>query len=360
MANAFDKAAAQTSSHILGGLAAGDLDFLRAGPQDTSWKTGIQTPISLTFQNTNRTYSGVDCTVALVYNENIVILGNVETISYSIHRDKMPVRTLGRTYAKDYVRGQRTIAGSIIFVQFDESPLYSVYNFFDKKLENAHRFSSPLVDEIPPFDLMLIFTNEYGFSSIIRIYGVEITDEGGTYSINDIYSENVMQFIAKDIDPMISSSMMGDGDGGVTVDADGNVIDTKGKYKSLLFTKMMQGKVIDEHYASMIKYVEKLEKELADLEKKIENDRLTANSYNPKITSKSDVSDRRKERNKEREVVKKTLELNVKRRDVLFKEIEQMYYTIRKYEQTKMTWDLNSSIQPNYTSTFAFNDKNIK
>jgi len=345
----FENAALKSMGSIMGGVDRNGLDFLRAGPQDTTMHTGIESPLSLVYQNTNRTYNGTDCTVAVLYNENIIILGNLETISYSIHRDKMPVRTLGRTYPKDYVRGQRTIAGSLIFVQFDESPLYALYNFFDKKLENAHRFSSPLVDEIPPFDMMLIFTNEYGFSSIIRLYGVEITDEGGTYSINDIYSESVMQFIAKDIDPMVSSGKMGDGNNGF--------------YQNMLFQKQLQGKVVDEHYSAMLKYVQKLEKDLADIDQQLSTVRRDARfakadgDYN---STKSYDSKRLKERNDTRISARKSFDLLNKRRGSIINEIQSMYTKIKHYEKTSMTWDLNSGIEPNYTKSPAFTDINIK
>jgi len=323
---ALGNAALQGTRNIIGGVDANGLDFLKAGPRDTSMLNGrdIESPVSMIYTDTNRTFAGTDVTVALVYNENIVILGNVQTATYSIHRDKMPVRTLGRTYAKDYVRGQRTIAGSLIFVQFDESPLNAVYTFFNKKLENPHRFSSPLADEIPPFDLMLIFTNEYGFSSIIRIYGVEITDEGGTYSINDIYSENVMQFLAKDIDPMVSNG-------------------SSGEHQTLLFNKMMQGKVIDEHYASMVKYADKLEQELSTILKNISEISKKSKSTFSSLDSKR--------------VSQQQIKLLDKRRVIVISEIEKAYNNIRKYEKTKMSWDMNSATQPNYTQSPAFSKK---
>lgn len=341
--NEFQNAALKSMSDVMGGVDRNGLDFLRAGPQDTSFRESIEAPISLVYQNTNRTYNGTDCTVAILYNENIIIVGNLETISYSIHRDKMPVRTLGRTYPKDYVRGQRTIAGSMIFVQFDESPLYKIYEFFNKKLENAHRFSSPLVDEIPPFDMMLIFTNEYGFSSIIRLYGVEISDEGGTYSINDIYSETVMQFIAKDIDPMVSAGKMGDGN--------------QGFYQNMLFTKQMQGKVVDEHYASMLRYAQTLEQNLASIDKQMSAVRRDARFAKPLSTEYR--TNFARERNQNRVSARTQFDLLSKRREAVLKEIQDTYNKIRKYEQTSMTWDLNSGTEPNYTRSPAFTDINI-
>jgi hypothetical protein len=34
------------------------------------------------------------------------------------------------------------------------------------------------------------------------LWGVEFFQEGGTFSIEDIYSENTLQYVARDLDPM--------------------------------------------------------------------------------------------------------------------------------------------------------------
>jgi len=326
--NTYQQSALDSVSKIKNGVDREGLSFLRSGPQDTTMDLGL-TPSSLVYSSAESSFSGTDCVVSIVYNEHIVILGNVETVSYSIHRDKAPVRTLGRTYAKNYTRGQRTIAGSLIFVQFDESPLYKLYEFFNKKLENAHRFSSPLADEIPPFDMMLMFSNEYGFNSIIRIYGIEIVDEGGTFSINDIYSENVMQFIAKDIDPMVSSGK-------------------QGSFQRLLYERMTQGKLLDEHYNAMLKYRQRLENDLAAAQLQLKDvsgagrnirqrDTATANRINQDINAS-----------------RTAYNLIQKKIDRITNDIIRMNNNIIKYEKTKMTWDLNSSQEANYTADAVF------
>jgi hypothetical protein len=328
----------KSARNILGGIQASGLEFLKAGPKDTGFKsreeirkhdpyTGlVNSPDSLFYTSTNNTYSGTDCTIAVVYNENILILGNVATMSYSIHREKSPVRTLGRTYAKDFTRGYRTVAGSIIFTQFDETPLYRLFDFFNTKLENTHRFSSPLLDEIPPFDILLIFNNEYGYSSIIRIYGVEITDEGGTTSINDIYSEHVVQYVARDIDPMVSSG-------------------SQGHYQKLLFEKMAQGKVVDQHYASLIKYADSIMVEINQLTKELDKmgkdiQRHTNLKNLPASQWPSEPVAPKKEK-----YTKYNERLNRKR-----KEYYDAVEVVRKYETTRRTWDMNSAIQPSYTT----------
>lgn len=150
----------------------------------------------------NTSYSGCDIIPSITVGSKTFVMGNISTISYSIHRDKVPVRTLGRTYAKSYVSGGATIAGSLVFTVFDTHVLDAVRREVVSEVQAAGGQSSPLTQQLPPFDITIFFQNEYGHSSYMRIYGVEISDEAQTHSINDIYSENVMQYVARDIDLM--------------------------------------------------------------------------------------------------------------------------------------------------------------
>lgn len=130
-------------------------------------------------------------------------LGNIATLSYSIHREKFPVRTLGTTYPKAFTRGPRTIAGTLIFNVFDR---YALWDILESKAatdrgwnEDSH---SLLGDQITPFDITCTFVNELGITSQLVLYGVELVDEGQVMSINDIYIESTHSFVAKDIATM--------------------------------------------------------------------------------------------------------------------------------------------------------------
>jgi hypothetical protein len=135
-------------------------------------------------------------------------LGEIQTLSYSVFREKAPVRTLGSVYPRAYVRGSRTIAGTMVFTVFHKHAFHEIlqYNLglintgaYD---HDAFRYSTNMVDQLPPLDISLIFANEYGAISYMGIYGVEFVQEGSTFSIEDIYSENVIQYVARDLDPM--------------------------------------------------------------------------------------------------------------------------------------------------------------
>ena len=150
----------------------------------------------------SNSYSGCDITASLTIGGKTFVLGNLSTITYSIHRDKVPVRTLGRTYAKSYVSGAATIAGTLIFTVFDTHVLDAVRQEVVSEVQAARGQSSPLTQQLPPFDVTIFYRNEYGHASYMRIYGIEITDEAQGHSINDIYTENQMQYVARDIDLM--------------------------------------------------------------------------------------------------------------------------------------------------------------
>lgn len=287
-----------------------------------------------------RTFSGCDinCIVHVVGNDGVtepVVIANAQTLSYSIHREKFPVRTLGRTYAAGFTRGcigsgtpihtsnglrciedieigdmilsyntststneykrcvgkvftgykecikisidggeyayltsdhkvyynnewieskllnvgdklltskdgystilcmdtssilhptwdievednhniygpflysnSRTISGTIIFTMFDREVLWELIQAYRMDVEyvngdNVSSLRSPLLDQLPPFDITIEFSNEYGHHAFMAIYGVELHDEGTVLSVDDMIVEKTMQYTARDID----------------------------------------------------------------------------------------------------------------------------------------------------------------
>jgi len=136
------------------------------------------------------------------------VLTELQTISYSIFREKSPVRTLGSVYPRAYVRGPRTIGGYMIFTVFNQHALADILKL-NLRLYNTgvsdhdkFQYTTALSDQLPPLDISLIFANEYGSISHMGLWGVEFLQEGGTFSIEDIFSENVIQYVARDIDPL--------------------------------------------------------------------------------------------------------------------------------------------------------------
>jgi len=136
------------------------------------------------------------------------VLAEIQTFSWSIHREKDPVRSLGSVYPRGFTRGGRTISGTMVFTVFYEHVLHEVlrmnlrYKNTGTTDNDPYLATTMLPDQLPPLDLTLLFANEYGSISSMGLYGVEFFNEGGTFSIEDIYSEATMHYVARDIDPM--------------------------------------------------------------------------------------------------------------------------------------------------------------
>jgi hypothetical protein len=138
-----------------------------------------------------------------------IVLATLQTLSLQTHREKYAVRALGSSYAKGYTRGPRTIAGSMVFTMFNEHALARLIRAMSGKAtvygERDTEISSLIADQLPPIDLTIAIANEYGQLSQMGIYGVEFVNDGMTMSVEDILTEEVVQFIARDCDVLTSS-----------------------------------------------------------------------------------------------------------------------------------------------------------
>lgn len=154
------------------------------------------------YVRTYTSYSGHDMVCAFeipLQNGGAIssVIGSVQTISYSIHNEKMPVRVLGDMNMKGMVFGNRTIAGTMVFTVFDRHWAQQMTQEYLKAIgSNAHA----LMDEMPGFNITISMANEYGDVSRLALYGVSFVNEGQVMSIQDLYTENTYQFYAKDLD----------------------------------------------------------------------------------------------------------------------------------------------------------------
>lgn len=142
-------------------------------------------------------------TINTVNSTDVLELAEIQTISYSIHRENSPVRTLGHVNPRGFVKGARTIAGSLIFTVFNEYAFYRIREY-KQIMSETGLFFAPLADMLPPFDIVLTFFNEYGLGAKMKIYGVSIVDEGQTMSVDDLITEQTYTFMARGIQPMVS------------------------------------------------------------------------------------------------------------------------------------------------------------
>ena len=59
------------------------------------------------------------------------------------------------------------------------------------------------VDQLPPFNLTLLFCNEQGYASYRRLLGVDFVTDGTVYSINDMFPEQTISYVAADFTPLL-------------------------------------------------------------------------------------------------------------------------------------------------------------
>lgn len=195
------------------------------------------------YSRSYNSFSGVD--IKATFGGEII--AELQAISYSITREKAPIYTMGSPDPRAFARGKRGIAGTLIFVMFDQHALLSAFRdlMFQSDVDdifpeftgqdsgelakaiaksNSSRTAgspieeqeSPLgglvagdqenaspwyTDQIPGFDITLAAANEYGALAIMKIFGVEILNEGYGISIDDIVSEQQMTYIARTIMP---------------------------------------------------------------------------------------------------------------------------------------------------------------
>ena len=179
---------------------------------------GLQTS---QFTRTYTSFSG--CDIKAVFHN--VIIAEIQGVSFSVTREKAPIYTMGSADPRSFSRGKRGIAGSLIFTVFDRHVLNSLINqsFYAAKIDDirnpvaVHEAGgaasdanlgiqirrATYSDQIPPFDLTLTAANEYGNQATMRIYGVEILNEGSGMSVDDIVNESQMTFVARSLTPWV-------------------------------------------------------------------------------------------------------------------------------------------------------------
>ena len=162
------------------------------------------------------------------YGSTFIPFKNLGALSYSIHRDKMPVRKLGSAIAHSYTSGTRTIAGSIIVINFDRAAFFSLLSEeavedvdslygFSLGSESYSSKENKTTDQIPPFDILLLFSEEVkgakfpnrGTSteawadapgSRLLLKNIRLVDEGMVTGTDEAYLETTFQYVAEDIE----------------------------------------------------------------------------------------------------------------------------------------------------------------
>jgi len=181
---------------------------------------------STEYSSSYSSFSGCDIQALITFQNSkketkTLLVGNIQSVSYSVTREKAPIYTLGSPDPKAFSRGKRGIAGNLVFVTFDRNALAGVMDetTFTARAEESSDLQQAIsvendnnkinvkarnpyyADQIPSFDIVLTGANEYGQLAVMSIIGVEIMNEGTGLSIDDIVNEAQYTFVARDINP---------------------------------------------------------------------------------------------------------------------------------------------------------------
>jgi hypothetical protein len=173
-----------------------------------------------------------------------VEIGNLMAVSYAIQREKAPIYVLGEANPRAFSRGKRGIAGSLIFIQFDQHAILETFNqstqanlgnFVKKKYEISPDqlsqddaalsaiagsvTSNPsdlgeisqafYADQIPAFDVNIAAANEYGITAKCAIHGVELMNEGWGMGIEDRQADMQTTYLARAVTKWTTTKQIG-------------------------------------------------------------------------------------------------------------------------------------------------------
>ena len=157
----------------------------------------------------NSTYSGSDIKVMISFQDgdksHMVPVGSLQTISISSMRSIDPVRNLGITMAKEFTRGPRTVAGSLVFTDINYEFLGNVYKYSYSKNE---KFDGGLfIDQLKEFAIYITCMSESGKIAYRYLHGVNIGNYGTTYSIDNMLTESTYTYVAKWVSPLFEGDI---------------------------------------------------------------------------------------------------------------------------------------------------------
>ena len=175
----------------------------------------------------------------------LIELDSVMSLGYSIVREVFPVRSIGNSKPRAFTRGGITIAGHIAFAIFTDDVLVrmrvqmqeSVQRLYAKSAEAKKNAGSSdlakiteiqkqyqmfnnmlnvgdvyMLNQLLPFHILVMGTNEQGNFSKMMIKGVRIIDENQLQGVSQPNIMNKVTFAAEDIFPMAVGSTDSNGE----------------------------------------------------------------------------------------------------------------------------------------------------
>jgi hypothetical protein len=137
-------------------------------------------------------------------------LTGLTLITVSTHRETFPVVSSGYRNIKGYTVGHRMVAGSLGFLVLNDDPFTTLIQAYCTYLGNAFYYETIQPDELPPFDILLVFQNPSSEleNTTLVIKGVKIIDSSGTTSTDDITPTKMYSYMAMSVNRLINSNNM--------------------------------------------------------------------------------------------------------------------------------------------------------
>lgn len=144
----------------------------------------------------------------------ILELATLSMVSLSTHRDGFPVTSLGNVGPRGFTRGHRLAAGTLVFSVFERSAFTKLMNPLEapkgytstasreKRTEIKSAFYNMHADELPPFDIHMIYTTPEGLQCYEALLGVIIVDQGSVRSMDLIQIQESYAYMATDHIPI--------------------------------------------------------------------------------------------------------------------------------------------------------------
>jgi hypothetical protein len=134
------------------------------------------------------------------------VFAELQTLTISSARSITAVRRLGEAHVHKYVRGARTIAGSMIFTNFNRDVFADFYRLHpgDVFTDTSVPFH---IDQLPEFHIIISAANEFGTFGNMALINVTLTNFGTTMSIHDLLTESTYSYVAQLMFPFVSESL---------------------------------------------------------------------------------------------------------------------------------------------------------
>ena len=158
-------------------------------------------------------FSGTDVEAYIIQGaDTFYKLNSLSTVSFQVNEQKSPVRRLGYVTPVGFTRAIRTIAGTLVLTVLKDHPLNIVGDDKTSKPLNTTKYhpltevlGSNKVIQNKEFDLLLKYQSEGNrrFYSEFKIIGINLISQSMVTSVNDMVTEMVFQFMAKDYEDFV-------------------------------------------------------------------------------------------------------------------------------------------------------------